>query len=37
MGKTLGEGFADMGDMVTSLSEQALELADRSDDPRLRG
>ncbi len=37
MGKTLGEGFSDMGDMVSSLSEQALELADRSDDPRLRG
>jgi aminoglycoside phosphotransferase (APT) family kinase protein len=36
MGKTLGEGFSDMGDMVSSLSEQALELADRSDDPRLR-
>jgi aminoglycoside phosphotransferase (APT) family kinase protein len=37
MGKTLGDGFADMGAMVASLSEQALELAGRSGDPRLRG
>jgi hypothetical protein len=37
MGKTLGDGFADMGAVVAGLSDQALELADRSDDPRLRG
>ncbi len=37
MGKTLGDGFADMGAMVAALSEQALELANRSEDPRLRG
>jgi aminoglycoside phosphotransferase (APT) family kinase protein len=36
MGKTLGDGFADMGTMVAALSEQALELADHADDPRLR-
>jgi hypothetical protein len=37
MGKTLGDGFADMGAVVAGLSDQALELADRSEDPRLRG
>ncbi len=37
MGKPLGEGFGDMGDMVSSLAEQALQLASRSEDPRLRG
>jgi aminoglycoside phosphotransferase (APT) family kinase protein len=37
MGKTLGDGFAEMGTMVAALSEQALALADRSEDPRLRG
>jgi aminoglycoside phosphotransferase (APT) family kinase protein len=37
MGKTLGDGFADMGATVATLAEQALELAGRSDDPRLRG
>ncbi len=36
MGKTLGDGFADMGAMVSALSEQALDLAGRSADPRLR-
>lgn len=37
MGKTLGEGFDAMGEIVASLAEQALELADRSDDVALRG
>jgi aminoglycoside phosphotransferase (APT) family kinase protein len=37
MGKTLGDGFAEMGTMVASLSEQALELANHSGDARLRG
>lgn len=37
MGKTLGDGFADMGAVVAGLSDQALELADRSEDTRLRG
>ncbi len=36
MGKTLGEGFAEMGSITDTLAEQALELADRSEDARLR-
>jgi len=37
MGKTLGDGFADMDAAVAGLSDQALELADRSEDTRLHG
>jgi hypothetical protein len=35
MGKTLGEGFADMSAMVDGLAEQALHLADTSEDAAL--
>ncbi len=35
MGKTLGEGFAEMGAMVTALVQTALEVADHSDDLSL--
>jgi aminoglycoside phosphotransferase (APT) family kinase protein len=37
MGKTLGEGFEQMGEMVKSLVSEALEQADRSSIPALRG
>ncbi|HEV2993348.1 MAG TPA: phosphotransferase family protein [Acidimicrobiia bacterium] len=37
MGKTLGDGFADMGATVTNLAEQGLALADASDDAALGG
>jgi aminoglycoside phosphotransferase (APT) family kinase protein len=37
MGKTLGEGFEHMGQMVKSLVAEALEQADRSSIPALRG
>jgi aminoglycoside phosphotransferase (APT) family kinase protein len=37
MGKTLGEGFEQMGQMVKSLVDEALEQADRSSIPALRG
>jgi aminoglycoside phosphotransferase (APT) family kinase protein len=37
MGKTLGEGFEHMGEMVKSLVNEALEQADRSSIPALRG
>jgi aminoglycoside phosphotransferase (APT) family kinase protein len=37
MGKTLGEGFEHMGQMVKSLVDEALEQADRSSIPALRG
>jgi aminoglycoside phosphotransferase (APT) family kinase protein len=37
MGKTLGEGFDAMGEMVAQLADAALEVADRSHDPRLHG
>jgi aminoglycoside phosphotransferase (APT) family kinase protein len=36
MGKTLGEGFSEMGAMVDALAEQGLALADASDDVSLR-
>jgi len=36
LGKTLGEGFSDMGAMVDALAEQALALADASEDAALR-
>jgi aminoglycoside phosphotransferase (APT) family kinase protein len=36
LGKTLGDGFAEMGAMVDSLAEQGLALADASDDAALR-
>jgi aminoglycoside phosphotransferase (APT) family kinase protein len=36
MGKTLGDGFADMGAVVDRLAEQGLALADASDDAALR-
>ena len=36
MGKTLGDGFADMGAVVSNLAEQGLALADASDDAALR-
>jgi aminoglycoside phosphotransferase (APT) family kinase protein len=37
MGKTLGEGFEHMGDMVKSLVHEALDQANRSSIPALRG
>jgi len=37
MGKTLGEGFEDMGDAVVALAETALDVADRSSIKALRG
>jgi aminoglycoside phosphotransferase (APT) family kinase protein len=37
LGKTLGEGFEHMGQMVKSLVDEALEQADRSSIPALRG
>jgi aminoglycoside phosphotransferase (APT) family kinase protein len=37
MGKTLGEGFSDMGPGVTALAQTALARADAADDPKLRG
>jgi aminoglycoside phosphotransferase (APT) family kinase protein len=37
MGKTLGEGFEHMGEMVKSLVDEALEQANRSSIPALRG
>jgi aminoglycoside phosphotransferase (APT) family kinase protein len=36
LGKTLGEGFSEMGAMVDALAEQALALADASADASLR-
>ena len=36
MGKTLGEGFAERGTIVAALAEQALEVAQGSDDVALR-
>jgi aminoglycoside phosphotransferase (APT) family kinase protein len=35
MGKTLGEGFGAMGEMVVELVDAALAVADQSPDPRL--
>lgn len=37
MGKTLGEGFEHMGEMVARLVDGALEVANRSSIPALRG
>jgi aminoglycoside phosphotransferase (APT) family kinase protein len=37
MGKTLGEGFEHMGEMVKNLVNEALEQANRSSIPALRG
>jgi aminoglycoside phosphotransferase (APT) family kinase protein len=37
MGKTLGEGFEHMGEMVSSLVNEALDQANRSSIPALRG
>jgi aminoglycoside phosphotransferase (APT) family kinase protein len=37
MGKTVGTGFTDMGEVVVELADRALELADRSPDRGLRG
>jgi aminoglycoside phosphotransferase (APT) family kinase protein len=37
MGKTLGEGFDDMGVAVAALADAALERAGQSSDPVLRG
>jgi len=37
MGKTLGEGFEDMGHAVTALAELGVERASTASDPRLRG
>ncbi|HEY8215931.1 MAG TPA: phosphotransferase family protein [Acidimicrobiia bacterium] len=37
MGKTLGEGFTEMGEMVGQLADRALDVADRSPDPSLHG
>jgi aminoglycoside phosphotransferase (APT) family kinase protein len=36
MGKTLGDGFAEMGAITDTLADQALDLAQRSDDGALR-
>jgi aminoglycoside phosphotransferase (APT) family kinase protein len=37
MGKTLGDGFGEMGEMVVQLADTALDIADRSDDAALHG
>jgi aminoglycoside phosphotransferase (APT) family kinase protein len=37
MGKTLGEGFEDMSHAVEALAQAALDVADRSEIPALRG
>jgi aminoglycoside phosphotransferase (APT) family kinase protein len=37
MGKTLGDGFEYMGDMVNRLAEGALDFASRSSVTALRG
>ena len=37
MGKTLGEGFDHMGEMVSALCQGALDTADKSSIPALRG
>jgi aminoglycoside phosphotransferase (APT) family kinase protein len=37
MGKTLGEGFGEMGEMVAALADQAIARADAAADPRLHG
>ena len=37
MGKTVGEGFDRMGQMVTALCDAAFDLADRSEIKALRG
>jgi hypothetical protein len=37
MGKTLGEGFDHIGNMVEVLAVSALETASRSSIPALRG
>ncbi|MEX2256524.1 MAG: phosphotransferase family protein [Acidimicrobiia bacterium] len=37
MGKTLGDGFTDMGAMVEQLADRALAVADGSADPLLHG
>ena len=37
MGKTVGEGFDDMGAIVVALAEGALDAANRSSIPALRG
>ncbi len=35
MGKTVGEGFGEMGEMVVQLATSGLDIADASSDPRL--
>jgi len=37
MGKTLGDGFTEMGEMVAALADRALEIADAAPDPALHG
>jgi len=37
MGKTLGEGFGDMGEMVVQLAQSGLDVADAAPDPALHG
>jgi len=37
LGKTLGDGFSDMGEMVTELTTRALQIADASADVALHG
>jgi aminoglycoside phosphotransferase (APT) family kinase protein len=37
LGKTLGEGFEEMGRATGGLARRALDIADASNDPRLRG
>jgi aminoglycoside phosphotransferase (APT) family kinase protein len=36
MGKTLGEGFAEMSELVDQLASHALDVANSSSDPKLR-
>jgi aminoglycoside phosphotransferase (APT) family kinase protein len=37
MGKTLGDGFGEMGEMVVQLARSGLEIADAAPDPALHG
>ena len=37
MGKTLGDGFTEMGEMVAELADRALEIADAAPDAALHG
>jgi len=37
MGKTVGEGFGEMGELVTQLAQHGLAVADAASDPALHG